>query len=101
MSSKVRKKNESEKVLLNLYTKSKSFIKITEFLGEFNDPCKAKYDTRFVDSFTQNTVANKVSNDVLSSLLYTYGYVARRAMNNTACTECNDLFGNKHNTMNL
>ena len=46
-----------------------------------------------------NTVATEVSNDVLSSLLYTSGYVARKAINNTACTECKDIFGNKHNTM--
>ena len=42
-----------------------------------------------------------MSNDVLYSLLYTYGYVARNAMKNTTCTECKDLFGNKHNTMDL
>ena len=81
-----------------MYTKSKGVVKIKEFLGEFSDPCKAKCDTKFVDSFPYNKVANKVSNDVLSSLLYTSGYVARKAMNNTACTECKNLFGNKHNT---
>ena len=89
------------KSLLKLYTKSKGVVKIKDFLGEFSDPCKAKCDTKFVDSFPYNKVANKVSNDVLSSLLYTSGYVARKAMNNTACTECKDLFGNKHNTMDL
>ena len=39
-----------------------------------------------------------MSNDVLSILLYTSGYVARKAMNNTVCK---DLFGNKHNTMDI
>ena len=33
---------------------------------------------------------------IISSLLYTSGYVARKTMHNTACTECKDLFGNKH-----
>ena len=55
----------------------------------------------FVDSFLYNKVANNVSNDVLSSLLYTSGYVARKAMSTPAYTECKDLFGNKHNTMDL
>ena len=89
------------KSLLKLYTKSKGVIEIKEFLGKFNYHCKAKCDTKCVDSFPYNTVTNKMSNHVLSSLLYTSGYVARKAMNNTACTECTDLFGNKHNTMHL
>ena len=92
-------RGEKVKSLLKFYKKSKRVIKITELLGEFSDPCKAKCDTKLVDSFPYNKVANKVSNDVLSSLLYTSGYVARKAMNNTACTECKDIFGNKHNTM--
>ena len=52
-------------------------------MGEFSDPCKAKCDTKFVDSFPYNKVANKV----------------RKAINNTACTECKVLFGNTHNIM--
>ena len=87
--------------LLKLYTKSKFVIKIKEFRGEFSDPCKVKCDTKFVDPFPYIKVTNKVSNDVLSSLLYTSGYVARKGMNNRACTECKALFGNKHNTMDL
>ena len=46
--------------LLKSYTKSKC---------EFSDPCKAKCDTKSVDSFPYNKVANKVSNNDLSSLL--------------------------------
>ena len=84
-----------------MYTKSKCVVKIKKILGEFSDPCKAKCDTKFVDSFPYNKVANKVSNDVLSSLFYTSGYVARKTMNNTASMECKDLFGNKHNTMDI
>ena len=34
-------------------------------------------------------------------LFHSSGYVARKAMNNTACTECKDLCGNKYNTMDL
>ena len=80
----------------------KGLLKLyTEFLGEFSDYCKAKCDSKLVDAFPYNIVANKVSNDVLYSLLYTSGYVARKALNNTACVECKDLFGNKHNTTDL
>ena len=43
----------------------------------------------------------RISISVASSLLYTSGYVARNAMNNTASTECKDLFENKQNTMDL
>ena len=86
-SSKIQKpvkeviQNEKKikvKCLMKLYTKSKDVIKIKVFMCEFSDPCKAKCDNKFVDSFPYNTVANKVSNDVLSSLLYTSGYVARK-----------------------
>ena len=84
------------KTLLKLYTKSKCVIKIKEFLGKISNHCKAKCDTKFVNSFSYNKIVNKVRNDALSSLLYTSGYGARKAMNNTTCTECKDLFGNKH-----
>ena len=89
------------KSLLKLYSRSKGVVKIMDFLGEFSDPCKEKCDSQFLATFPYAKITTKVSDDVLSSLLYTSGYVARKAMNHTDCNECKDLFGNKHNTMAL
>ena len=89
------------KSLLKLYSRSKGVVKIKDFLGEFSDPCKEKCDSQFLATFPYAKITTKVSDDVLSSLLYTSGYVARKAMNHTDCNECKDLFGNKHNSMDL
>ena len=43
----------------------------------------------------------KVSNDVLSSLLYTSGYVARKVLFKIQCDECKDLIGDKKRSMDL
>ena len=85
--------------LLKLYSRAKGVVK--EFLEEFSDPCKEKCDNLFLTTFPYAKITTKVSDDALSSLLYTSGYVARKAMSHTDCNECKDLFGNKHNTMDL
>ena len=79
------------KSLLKLYSRAQGVVKVKDFLEEFSDPCKEKCDSQ----------STKVSDDALSSLLYTSGYVAKKTMSHTDCNECKDLFGNKHNTMDL
>ena len=66
--------------MVRIYTKCKEFINIKELLG---DHCTVKCNL----SFPYNKVATKVSDDVLSSLSYSSGYVERNVMNNTARKE--------------
>ena len=89
------------KSLLKLYSRAQGVVKVKDFLEEFSDPCKEKCDSQFLVTFPYAKITTKVSDDALSSLLYTSGYVARKAMSHTDCNECKDLFGNKHNTMDL
>ena len=63
--------------------------------------CKEKCDSQFLATFPCAKITTKVSDDVLCSLLYTSGYVTKKATNHTDYKECKDLFGNKHNTMDL
>ena len=58
-------------------------------------------DAEFVKSFPFNNLATKVKEDNLAALLYTAGYVARKARSHSDCTECKDLFGNKDSTIDL
>ena len=58
-------------------------------------------DAEIVNSFLFNDVSTKVKEDDLSALLYTAGYVARKARSYNDCTECKDLFADKENTIDL
>ena len=51
--------------------------------------------------FPYDNVSTKALNEDLVSLLYTAGYVTRKARSQTDCNECKELFGNKGNTMDL
>ena len=89
------------KSLLKLYTHSKGEINIKQFFSEFSEPSQEKCDTEFVTCFPYINVLRKVSNDVLSSLLYTSGYVARKVLFKIQCDECKDLIGDKKRSMDL
>ena len=68
---------------------------------EFSEASSGKYDEEFVKQFPYDNVSPKAKNEDLASLLYTAGYVARKAMSQTDCKECKELFGNKGDTMDL
>ena len=51
--------------------------------------------------FPYDNVSTKAKNEDLASLLYTTGYVTRKARTQTNCNQCKELFGNKGNTMDL
>ena len=86
-------------ILLN--THSKGEINIKQFFSEFSEPSQEKCDTEFVTCFPYINVLRKVSNDVLSSLVYTSGYVARKVLFKIQCDECKDLIGDKKRSMDL
>ena len=87
--------------LLKLYTNSHGIIRIKDFFMEFSEPSSGKCDEEFVKEFPYDNVSTKAKNEDLASLLYTAGYVARKASSQTDCNECKELFGNKGNTMDL
>ena len=89
------------KNLLKLYTESRGIIKIRNFFIEFSDPCVDKCDRNFVDTFLFNDVSRKVKHEDLPSLLYTAGYVARKAVTKTECSDCKEILGNKGQSMDL
>ena len=86
------------KSLLKLYSRAQGVVKVKVFWKSSVTP--EKCDSQFL-AFPYAKITTKVSDDALSSLLYTSGYVARKALSHTDCNECKDLFGNKHNTMDL
>ena len=65
------------------------------------EPSSGKCDEEFVKEFPYDNVSTKAKNEDLASLLYTAGYVARKARSQNDCNECKELFGNKGNTMGL
>ena len=88
------------KNLLKLYTSSKGVINIKDFLVEFSDTSMRQGDAELV-SFPFNNLFTKVKEENLAALLYSAGYVARKARSYNDCTECKDLFGNKESTIDL
>ena len=50
----------------------------------------------YITLFYSLYVLRKVSNDVLSSLLYTSGYVAQKVLFKIQCDECKDLLDCTH-----
>ena len=58
------------KGLLKLYSRAQGVVKVKDFLEEFSDPCKEKCDSQFLATFPYAKITTKVSDDVLSSLLY-------------------------------
>ena len=62
---------------------------------EFSDTSMRQGDAEFVKSFPFNNLSTKVKEENLAALLYSAGYVARKAISYNDCTECKDLFGNK------
>ena len=68
------------KSLLKLYTHSKGKINISLNILFQNLVNLCKKNREFVTCFPYINVLRKVSNDVLSSLLYTSGYVARKVL---------------------
>ena len=89
------------KNLLRLYTSSKGVIKIKDFFMEFSDISIGGGNVEFINSFPFNKVSSKVRTDDLAALLYTAGYVARKARSYNDCMECKELFGNKESTIDL
>ena len=84
------------KNLLKLYTSSKGVINI-----KFSDTSMRQGDAEFVKSFPFNNLSTKVKEGNLAALLYSAGYVARKARSYNDCTECKDLIGNKESTIDL
>ena len=54
----------------------------------FSEASSGKYDEEFAKGFPYDNVPTKAKNEDLASLLYTAGYVARKAMSQTDCNEC-------------
>ena len=55
---------------------------------EFSEPSSGKCDEEFVKEFPYDNVSTKAKNEDLASLMYTAGYVARKARSQTDCNEC-------------
>ena len=75
------------KSLLKIYSRAQGVVKLREFLEEFSDLCKKTCDSQFLATLPFVKITTKVSDDSLSRLLCTSGYVAWKAMNHTDCNE--------------
>ena len=89
------------KNLLKLYTSSKGVINIKDVLVEFSYTSMRHGDAEFIKSCPFNNLSTMVKEENLATLLYSAGYVARKARSYNDCTECKDLFGNKESTIDL
>ena len=90
------KKLKVKSLLKILYTHSKGERNLKHFFSEFSEPSQENCDTDYVTCFLYINVLRKVSNYVLSSLLYTSGYVTQKLMSKIQCDECKDLIGDKN-----
>ena len=72
------KKLKVKSLLKLLYTHSKGKRNLKQFFSEFSEPSQENCDTDYVTCFLYINVLRKVSNDVLSSLLYTSRYVTQK-----------------------
>ena len=87
--------------LLNLFSSTKGTITIRDYLINFSDEKKQRFDINFVDSFPYNKISKQNKINDLSPLLLVSGHVAHKSISHISCEDSKLLFGDKDKPLNL